>query len=107
MIGKGDLSLVIEQKTNKLLDTFYLHTNIIKKHNGSLIDSNFFINNKNISGVLFSSVTTNEDYNYKNTFLFLNPFANNRIKIKDFKDIIYWNNNKNHEYIPRCKGKKI
>ena len=109
LIGKSYLSITIDRKTGKAIDTFYSHTESIKKHNGSDIDANFFLNKKNeiISGIIFTEASVDEEYNTENTFLFLNPFAKNKITIKDFKSLIYWKNNKDMEYIPRYKGKNL
>ena len=99
----------IDRITGKVIDTFYTHVENIKKHNGSNIDANFFLNkeNENISGILFTCANIDEDYDKSNTFLFLNPFAKKKIKIKDFNRIVYWNSNRNAEYIPRYKGKSL
>ena len=103
------MSISIDRMTGKAIDTFYSHTENIKKHNGSDIDANFFLNkdNENISGILFTGANIDEDYNAENTFLFLNPFAKNKIRVKDFNSLVYWKSNKDMEYIPRYKGKNL
>lgn len=103
------MSISIDRMTGKAIDTFYSHTENIKKHNGSDIDANFFLNkdNENISGILFTGANIDEEYNTENTFLFMNPFAKNIIRVKDFNSLVYWKTNKNMEYIPRYKGKSL
>ena len=106
LIGKSHLTLRIDKNSNKLIDSYYSHVEKIKKQNGSLIDANFFtdINNEHISGILFTDAYICDLYNKDNTFLFLNPYANNKVKVKDFSDLIYWKGNSNMEYIPRYRG---
>ena len=109
LVGKSHLTLRIDRNTNKFIDSYYSHVETIKKQNGSLIDANFFVdvNNKHISGILFTDAYICDLYNKDNTFLFLNPYAINKIKVKDFSNLIYWKANSNMEYIPRYKGKNL
>ena len=109
LVGKSHLTLKIDRNTNKLIGSFYSHVENIKKQNGSLINANFFINidNQHISGILFTDAYMCDLYNKNNTFLFLNPYATNKIKVKDFKDLIYWKSNCAMEYIPRYKGNNL
>ena len=78
-------------------------------HNNKPIDANFLMHgtNKNVSGVIFTSANMNELYTTENTYIFLNPFARNQIKVKDFWDFYYWRVNKNKEYIPRYRRKNL
>ena len=107
LIGKGKKTIRIDSKTSEYKESFYKHEDFIYKHNGKEIDANFF-NNKNnthISGILFTDADMNEFYNSKNTYLFLNPYADKKIKVKDFKNLVYWKINSKNEYIPRYNGK--
>ena len=109
LIGKSHMSLRIDRETGQFIDSFYEHVDTVKKHNGSDIDANFFIKkeNQHISAIIFSDVNMCEKYDLNNTFMFLNPYAINKIKVKDFKNMIYWRANKNMEYIPRYRGKNL
>lgn len=107
LIGKGNKTIRIDDKTCRGTNTFYLHEAYIYKHNGSEINANFFnaIDNTHISGIIFTDADMNEFYNLKNTYLFINPFADKKINVKDFRNLIYWKKNNKNEYIPRCNGK--
>ena len=103
------MTLEIDRNTNTVIRSFYSHVETIKKQNGSPIDANFFVdkNNEHISGILFTEAYICDLYNKDNTFLFLNPYAKNKIKVSDFRDLVYWKANHNMEYIPRYKGKNL
>ena len=107
LIGKGNKTIRIDNQTGKCTAFFYKHEDYIYKHNGSEISANFFnaIDNTHISGVIFTDADTNEYYDLENTILFLNPYADKKIKVKDFKNIIYWKKSNMNEYIPRYNGK--
>lgn len=109
LIGKSHLTLRIDKNTNKFIDSYYSHVDTIKKQNGSPIDANFFVNadNRHISAILFTDAYICDVYNKENTFLFLNPYAINKVKVKDFNDLIYWKGNNDREYIPRYRGKNL
>lgn len=109
LVGKSHLALKIDSKTNKSIGSYYTHVENIKKQNGSAINANFFVNKKNehISGIIFTDAYICDLYNKDNTFLFLNPYAINKIKVSDFRDLIYWKENRNMEYIPRYRGKNL
>lgn len=109
LIGKGQLTLKIDKNTNQFVEGYYRHVDTIKKQNNAHIDANFFINeeNQHVSAVLFTDASTCELYDTGNTFLFLNPYATNKVKVKDFPNLVYWRGNKNMEYIPRYKGKNL
>lgn len=104
LIGKGPLTYVFDRESKKLIDCYWQKNETIKKNNGNeLVDvpANFFNNgNKKISGIIFSTANIYEKYTLNNTFLFLNPYAENQIDINDFKNIIYWRCNEKNEYIP-------
>lgn len=109
LIGKSHMSLRIDRQTGEIIESFYNHVDTIKKHNGSDIDANFFLKeeNKHVSGIIFSDVNMCEKYDLGNCYMFLNPYAINKIKVKDFKDMIYWRANKDMKYIPRYNGKNL
>ena len=107
----GPFSLIFDRESEKFSDGFWKKIEIVKKNNSKeLVDipAQFFnSNNTNISGVLFSTAGIYEKYNLNNTFLFLNPYANNQININDFHNIIYWKCNEKNEYIPMKNQKDL
>ena len=109
LIGKSHLTLQLDKKGNKVVGSFYNHVEEIMKHNGSRIDANFFVNSQNehISAIIFTDAYIIDKYDNKNTYLFLNPYATNKIKLSDFKNIVYWKANSKLEYIPRYNGKNL
>lgn len=109
LIGKSHLTLRIDKNTNKFIDSYYSHVDTIKKQNGLSIDANFFVNtdNKHVSAILFTDAYICDLYDTNNTFLFVNPYAINKVKVKDFSDLIYWKGNNDMEYIPRYRGNNL
>lgn len=109
LFGVGHERLYIDKDTNKHIKTDYEHNMNIFKHNGAEIDCNIFANPRyiKVSGIVFSIANLDERYNKNNTFLFINPFAKNKIKAKKFGNVIYWRKDKKDSYIPRYKGKNL
>jgi len=111
LIGKGCLCITFDRHKEKFVDSYYQHIENIQKNNGKKIidiSANFFNSeNINISGIIFSTAPIYEQYDFNNTFLFLNPFAKNQINVKDFNDIIYWQIIENDEYVPMKNTKRI
>ena len=93
LFGKGMPQLTINRETREMTPIGYAHCESIKKQNGAEIDCNLFLNEeyKCISGIIFSMAWLEEKYNEKNTYLFVNPYTNNPINLKDFEGIPYWN----------------
>ena len=90
-------TIVIEMK--------FLKNNDINKP----IPTNFFINqdNDHISAIIITTANFEDNYDESNTFLFLNPYATTKIKVKDFYSMFYWKMDKTRSYIPRKKGKNL
>lgn len=112
LFGVGHDVLSIDRKTNKFIETKYSHNISINNHNGSSIDCNIFTNPDYscVSGILFTFATLDEHYTKDNTFLFINPFAQNKIFANRFKDLIYWKSYKEVDelkYYPRYNGKNL
>lgn len=112
LFGVNHRSLAIDQKTNKIVENGYTYNKEIFNHNNSSIDCNIFMNKSYeiISGIIFSYASLDEHYTKENTFYFRNPNAKNKVSLRLFNKIIYWNIwNKNGEYlyVPRCKGKNL
>lgn len=72
LIGKGCLALQIDKETNKCIKKEYTHITDIKKYNGSEINANFFVNEKNdhISAIIFTDANICDFYDKNNTFIF-------------------------------------
>ena len=68
----------------------------------------FFCNPENefVSAIIYSTASLESEYNPSNTFIFLNPYAKNKIKISDFKNVYYWKMDKEGKYNLRKNGKK-
>ena len=112
LFGVGHEALLINKETNKVERVEYSHNLNIKKHNGVEIDCNIFCNSDYncVSGIIFSTASLDEKYSKNNTFLFINPYAKNKIKACDFPNMIYWRAKKEKNgyiYLPRYKGKNL
>lgn len=112
LFGVGHEVLLINRKTNKIENKKYSHNLCIYNHNGKEIDCNIFCNNDYscISAIIFSTADLTEHYTENNTFLFINPYANNKIYANKFSNLIYWKVQKvNNEYFyfPRYKGRNL
>ena len=107
LLGRGNLRITIDTSNGQVIDKGYTHKQYIKKYNGKKIDCNLFLNNdfRCVSGILLTTSPLGEKYSYKNTFLFINPFASHKIVAKDFWGLIYWKADKNGNYSPRRKGR--
>jgi hypothetical protein len=109
LLGRGFLRITIDTANGKFIDSGYTHRDYIEKYNGKEIDCNLFLNNdfRCVSAILLATSPLGEKYSYKNTFLFINPFATHKIFAKDFWGLIYWKANKEGYYIPRRKGRTL
>lgn len=105
LLGKGKPTITIDGD-GKVIGCGYSHNETFLKYNGASLDCNIFCRPKFqcISGVFFSEATLCDDYNTKNTWLFLNPFSNAKVCKKDFPGIVYWSADKNGKYQPRRRG---
>ncbi len=110
LIGLGHLRMPIDPNSGKQIGTLsYEYSPVIENNNNSPLITNFFGNEENacISAVIITTANLKELYTNKNTFIFTNPFAINKLKVADFHDFVYWKKYKNNEYIPRCNGKTL
>ena len=112
LLGVGHDVLYIDRKTNKFIKTEYAHNNFIINHNGSEIDCNIFVNPNYscMSAILFTTANLEEHYTPDNTFLFINPSANNKIYANRFYDLVYWKAYREEDgtkYYPRYRGKNL
>ena len=108
LLGKGCPTITISGD-GKVINRGYTHNENFPKYNGATIDCNLFCQEEYrcISGVIFSEADLFTDYTTQNTWLFLNPFAKNKIRKKDFPGMVYWSANKYGDYSPRRNGKRI
>ena len=113
LFGVGNVVYTYDRKTNTIRNPEYQYKNEIINHNGSPINCRIFSSDENtcISAILFSHAYIDEHYTKNNTFLFINPFAKNKITVKTFNNIVYWRHcyNKNGKlvYFPKYKGKNL
>ncbi len=68
----------------------------------------FFCNPENefVSAIIYSTASLESEYNDSNTFIFLNPYAKNKLKTNYFKNVYYWKMDKEGKYNLRKNGKK-
>ncbi len=93
LIGKGMSTTIIDRKSNKVLYQGYSHINNILKSRNKKIDAcNIFYDDSfsQIDAIILSYSTLSTNYNFNNTFMYFNPKSQRRIKISDFKNMIYW-----------------
>lgn len=107
LMGVDHPFISLDMQTGKRGEEGFTYKKEIIKHNDSSVPCNIFKNQEysNISAILYTNARSLEEYNSDNTFLFINPFAKNKVKIKDFKGITYWNFNQEGFYVPRKNGK--
>lgn len=93
LFGKGMSKIIIDKKSNKIIHRGYLHINEILKNKDKKIETcNIFYddNFSKIDAIIISYSTLSTNYNLNNTFMYLNPKSQRKVKIKDFKNIVYW-----------------
>jgi hypothetical protein len=109
LIGRGFPQITIDTISGKQIGgVSYNFIPEIINNNNSYVNTNIFADKSYsiISAIMISTATLEEDYNYNNSIIFINPFAKNKLRIKDFRNFVYWKANKNYEYVPRSNGKK-
>ena len=94
LLGKGNPTITIDSSGN-VIEEGYEHRAVIKKRSSEKtvdIPCNYFLDEEYrcVSGIFFSEEWY-DDYDFQNTWLFVNPFANVPIKTDDFPGLIYWN----------------
>jgi len=109
LVGRGKLAIRVEKDTGKFIDRQYNYDPFLDNNNNSPVCANFFgdIENRCVSAVIISTAELNEKYSNKNTYIFTNPFANNRLVLNDFFGYPYWKMSKEKEYVPRVRGKRV
>lgn len=108
LLGKGNPTITINSKTQEIIGQGYAFRPCIEKWNHQLIDSAIFCNPEyaGVSGVLFNSADLSEEYTNQNTWLFINPYAINKITKKDFRNITYWAADKDMMYRAYRNGRR-
>ena len=108
LLGKGNPTITINSKTQEIIGQGYAFRPRIEKWNHQLIDSAIFCNPEyaGVSGVLFNSTDLSEEYTNQNTWLFINPYAINKITKKDFRNITYWAADKDMMYRAYRNGRR-
>lgn len=107
LIGRGFPVISIDTNSGKQIGkSSYEYSPEIKNNNDSLVITNFFgdKNNECVSAVIISTANLFQKYSKENTFIFLNPFAINKLVLDDFKDFLYWEIDENNEYVPKING---
>lgn len=110
LVGRGHPMITIDKTTGKQVGGItYGHIPYIKNNNSADVICNFFGDVKNcvISAVIVTTAELNDRYSKDNVVIFTNPLANNKIMLKDFKNIPYWKVNDNQEYVPRISGRRL
>lgn len=99
---------MVDPSTGDLRNNGYAHEKFLRKYNGAMLDCNIFMNSAYncVSGIIVSAADLSEEYSTENTWMFINPFANKRIKKKDFGGMVYWDKTA-QEYCPRRKYRRI
>ena len=99
LFGRGNPTIIVNEITGEVVGRGYSHTTSFKKNNGAEISSNLFCSAefKCVSGIVLAC-GMKEEYTSENTFLFVNPFANNPIEPSIFVNIPTWDANSNGEY---------
>lgn len=107
LLGKGSPALVISKNDEAFW--YYSYRDTISKYNGSTIGSDLFRQHEYsiVSAILFSNACLFDEYTCENTWMFVNPFANNKFEARDFGDLIYWSGNSDDQYVPHRKGVQI
>lgn len=112
LFGVGHETLLIDPVNNRIIRHGFSYNDNIYNHNNQPINCNIFKSDdyKRLSGILFTFASLDEHYNKDNTFFFNNSNAKNKIKLKTFSNIVYWNICKQEDayvYIPRYRGKNL
>lgn len=102
LFGKGAPTLMIDSHGNVVGEGFEHRLAIKKRSFEKTVDipCNCFLDDgyRCISGIIFTDKWSANDYNLQNTWLFINPFAENPISPDDFPGLTYWMLDENGEY---------
>lgn len=110
LLGVWHPSIMIDTKTGKQIgDPSYSYHPQIVNNNESDVTTNFFgdKNNEIVSSVILTDASLFHEYTNSNTVIFTNPFAVNRVKLKNFKGYTYWNVYSGNQYGPKRNGKRL
>lgn len=108
LFGVHHQGYIYDNVKQKFTGTTYQYRDEILNHNDSPISCRFYNeDNSFISAIIFTTATLDEQYSLENTYIFINPFAKNKVIINKLPKLVYWKENKNGEYIPRYNGKNM
>lgn len=91
LFGRGNPRVIYDNTTDEIVGMDYSHEDLLIKHNGAELDCNLFLSNeyKCVSAIMLAT-ECGAEYSSKNIFLFLNPFANNKVDSTIFHGITIW-----------------
>ena len=107
--------ILIDPKTNKQIGSDYSYResfDIIKYNENNesrqvSIPCMYFnkIEFAVVSAIIYSNASLENNYDETNTFIFLNPYAKNKLKIRTFPNVYYWNMDNSGNYKLRKNSK--
>lgn len=108
LVGLHHQVFLYDRAQQRFTGTAYQYRDQIINHNNSPISCRYY-NEENsfVSAIIFTTAVLDKDYNIDNTYIFLNPFAKNKVKVSQLPNLVYWKEDKYGNYIPRYKGKNL
>ena len=99
LFGRGFPTITVDEKTGEIVESGYSHTLTFEKYNGKEISSNLFCTPdfRCVSCIILAS-GIKEEYTSENTFLFINPFADNPILPSLFHGVPTWKRESGSSY---------
>ena len=109
LCGVEYAQILIDSKTNKQIGSNFSYresfsiTKYNEENNSKEVNIPCIYFNKPefnvVSAIIYSNASLESNYNETNTFIFLNPWAKNKLKIKEFPNVYYWEMNNSGNYI--------
>jgi len=108
LVGMGNQVILYDSSNEHIENIIHDHVLSIENNSRAEVNMNFFNPEKNtgISAVIITTANLEDLYSKENVYIFINPYAKNRINISDFKGMRYWKANESSEYIPRINGRR-
>lgn len=110
LFGVGQPTIMVDTKIGKQVGKAgYSYNPRILNNNVSEVTTNFFGNKVNdiVSSVILTDASLFHEYTNTNTVIFTNPFAINKIRLKDYNGYTYWNVYCDNQYGPKRNGKRL
>lgn len=109
LLGLDHEVIHFDREQQKFTERSYEYRDYLINHNNAPVNCKFFCEeNSFVSAVIFSNAALDSEYSKENTFVFINPFAKNKVQVNKLPGLVYWKADKyNKYYIPRYKGKNI